>query len=288
MNNFSERQNDPELLNLLKLQRYKYNKVPNISVLNFILSVIVPIILSIIGLFNIPNNYISYINYVGALCTIICLFLSSTLKTMKENAAKVQYIFDIQLFGFKRNNLICGTTITDLLIQSKKEKIQKQKGLENWYSIKNNINTVDAIFSCQQQNIRWDKKLRKLFLYFVLSISFISLFIIVSIAILNNLEFNILCSYIFLLLPIIAYCMSFIFSIMDNIKNQNELVEILKIYKSKKNISMKELTSLEEKIFHYRKDLVKIPNWFFNVFRKSMQKEADDYSKIESDKYTKF
>ena len=287
MNNFNEKQNNPELLSLLKLQRYKYNKVSYVSTLNFILSVVLPIILSIIGLFNIPDNYISYINYVGAICTIICLWLSSTLKTMKENAAKIQYVFDVQLFGFKQNNLICSSTMTDLLALSKKEKIQNLKGLENWYSIKNNIKTNDAIFSCQQQNIRWDKKLRRLFLYFILSISFVSLFAIVSIAILKNLEFNILWSYIFLLMPIIAYCMSFIFSSIDDIKNQNELVEIFNSYKTKKNLSIKKLSSLEEKIFHYRKELVKIPNWFFYIFRKSMQKEADDYSEIESDKYTK-
>ena len=287
MNNFNEKQNNFELLSLLKLQRHKYNKVAFVSTFNFILSVIVPIILSIIGLFKIPDNYISYINYVGAVCTIMCLWLSSSLKTMKENAAKVQYIFDVQLFGFKQNSFICNSTMADLLAQSKKEKIQNLKGLENWYSIKSNIKTNDAIFSCQQQNIRWDKKLRRFFLYFILSISFLSLFTIVSIAILKNLEFNILWSYIFLLMPIIAYSMSFIFSSINDIKNQNELVEILNSYKTKKNLSIKELSSIEEKIFHYRKGLVKIPNWFFYIFRKSMQKEADYYSEIESDKYTK-
>ena len=81
--------------------------------------------------------------------------------------------------------------------------------------------------------------------------------------------------------------MNFIFSSIDDIKNQNELVEIFNSYKTKKNLSIKELTSLEEKIFHYRKGLVKIPNWFFNIFKKSMQKEAEDYSEIESNIYTK-
>lgn len=287
MNNFNDKQNTPELLSLLKLQRHKYNIVSYVSTLNFSLSVVLPIILSIIGLFKIPDNCISYINYIGAVCTIICLWLSSTLKTMKENAAKVQYVFDVQLFGFKQNEFICNSTMNDLLTLSNKEKIQKLKGLENWYSIKNNLKTNDAIFSCQQQNIRWDKKLRRIFLYFVLSISFVSLFVITSIAILKNLEFNILWSYIFLLMPIIAYSISFIFSSIDNIKNQNELVGIFNSYKNKKNLSIKELSSLEEKIFHYRKGLVKIPNWFFCIFRKSMQKEADDYSEIESDNYTK-
>ena len=163
MNNLSERQNNPELISLLKLQRYKYNKAAYVSTLNFFLSVVVPIILSVIGLFKIPDNYISFINYIGAICTIICLWLSTRIKTMKESAAKVQYVFDVKLFGFKQNNFICNSTMNELLTLSSKEKIQNLKGLENWYSIKSNLKTNDAIFSCQQQNIRWDKKLRKLF-----------------------------------------------------------------------------------------------------------------------------
>ena len=124
MNNFNDKQNTPELLSLLKLQRHKYNIVSYVSTLNFSLSVVLPIILSIIGLFKMPDNCISYINYIGAVCTIICLWLSSTLKTMKENAAKVQYVFDVQLFGFKQNEFICNSTMNDLLTLSNKDKIQ--------------------------------------------------------------------------------------------------------------------------------------------------------------------
>ena len=287
MNNLHEKQNNHDLLSLLKLQRYKYNQVSKISTLNFILSVLVPIGISIIGLFNLSSTTVSYINYIGALCTGIYLWLSFKLKTMKENAAKIQYVFDVQLFGFKQNYLICNNSLTELLALSKGEKVQKLKGLENWYSIKNNLHINDAIFSCQQQNIRWDKKLRKYFLSFIIILGLFSTFTITTIAILNNVEFNILWSYTFLLMPIVSYFISFIFSCVDDIKQQNELNESFNFYKTQKTISIKDLSSLEEKIFQYRKGLIKIPNWFFNIFRKFMQKEADDYSEVESDKYSK-
>ena len=287
MNNLHEKQNNHDLLSLLKLQRYNYNQVSKISTLNFILSVLVPIGISIIGLFNLSSTTVSYINYIGALCTGIYLWLSFKLKTMKENAAKIQYVFDVQLFGFKQNYLICNNSLTELLALSKGEKVQKLKGLENWYSIKNNLHINDAIFSCQQQNIRWDKKLRKYFLSFIIILGLFSTFTITTIAILNNVEFNILWSYTFLLMPIVSYFISFIFSCVDDIKQQNELNESFNFYKTQKTISIKDLSSLEEKIFQYRKGLIKIPNWFFNIFRKFMQKEADDYSEVESDKYSK-
>ena len=287
MNNLNEKQNNHDLLSLLKLQRYKYNQVSKISTLNFILSVLVPIGISIIGLFNLSSTTVSYINYIGALCTGVYLWLSFKLKTMKENAAKIQYVFDVQLFGFKQNYLICNNSLTELLALSKGEKVQRLKGLENWYSIKNNLHINDAIFSCQQQNIRWDKKLRKYFLSFIIVLGLLSIFTITTIAILNNVEFNILWSYTFLLMPIVSYFISFIFSCVDDIKQQNELNESFNFYKTQKTISIKDLSSLEEKIFQYRKGLIKIPNWFFNIFRKFMQKEADDYSEVESDKYSK-
>lgn len=286
MNNINTKQNSEELLNLLKLQRYKYNKVSKISTLNFILSVITPIVISLIGLFNIPNNVVSYINYIGAVCVIICLWLSTRIKTIKEKAATVQYLFDVKLFGFKTNSFICNNT-TEILALSKDKRIQKLKGLENWYSIKDNLDMNTAIFSCQQQNIRWDSKLRKIYLFCIVTICFISIFTIVSIGILKNLQLNTLWTYVFLLIPIISYCVSLFFSTIDNIRQQKELNNICSTYKTKKDITTKELISFEEKIFYYRKDLIKIPNWFFNIFKRSMQKEADEYSEVESEIYSK-
>ena len=98
MNNFSEKQNTEELLNLLKFQRLKYNQISIISTINFVLSVVIPIILGFIGLFNIPTNIINYINFVGVVCVLICLWLVLKIKAMKEKAATIQYIFDIKLF----------------------------------------------------------------------------------------------------------------------------------------------------------------------------------------------
>lgn len=287
MNNLNEKQNSLQLLNLLKLQRYKYNKVSQLSTTNFIFSVIIPILLSIIGLFNIPDNFVSYINYIGAICVFVCLWLSTKIKEKKECAAQVQYVFDITLFEFKQNKFICNSSLTEMQAEALNKNVQDIKGLENWYSINNSLDIKDAIFSCQQQNIRWDKKLRKMFLSSVISIGFFSVFIIISIAILKNLNFNILWSYLFLLMPIITYCTTFIFATIYNLKEQKQLALVINNYKSKNNILLKELNAFEEKIFHYRKELIKIPNWFFNILRNSMQKEADNYSKCESNNNTK-
>ena len=286
MNNFSEKQNTEELLNLLKFQRFKYNQVSIISTINFVLSVIIPIILGFIGLLNIPTNIISYINFIGAVCVLVCLWLLLKIKTMKEKAASIQYLFDIKLFDFIPNTLICNN-INEIIALSKNDKIKKQKGLENWYSIGNNLEIKDAIFSCQQQNIRWDSKLRIFYLSSVIVFCLIAIFVILSIGILKNLLFNTLGTYIFLLVPIITYCISFLFTATENIKQQKELKSVFDCYKSKNDISFKDLASLEEKIFHYRKDLIKIPNWFFKIFKQSMQNEADHYAKVESETYSK-
>ena len=288
MNNLNEKQNNQEFIDLLKLQRYKYNEASITATFNFILSVILQIILSLITLFNMPNNFITYINFLGVICTFVCLWLSAKTKSIKEKAAQIQYVFDVKLFGFKQNSLICNIPMDELIILSQKEKVKKLKGLNNWYSIKNNLDLKDAIFSCQQQNIRWDKKLRRNYLLFIIIICLLFIGIIITIGILNNLQFNTLWSYIFLLLPIISYCASFIFSIVDDLKQQKDLSAIIISYKAKNNISMTDLYVLEEKLFYYRKSFIKIPNWFFNIFRKSMQEEAENYSEIESDHYSKF
>ena len=287
MNTLSEKQNTPNLLSLLKLQRYTYNQVSKLAVISFILSVILPIILGLIELIQIPDNAVLYINFLGALCVFACLWLSHIIKSKKEQAAKIQYFFDTELFGLKKNSFICNETLNELLAKSKKEAIQKLQGLENWYSIKDNLNNNDAILSCQWQNIKWDKKLRKIYLFCIIALCLVSVFVILSIAILKNLLFSILWTYIFLLMPIVTYCTIFMSTTIDNLKQQEELNSIFKTYKNKKKPSTTDLICIEEKIFHYRKSLVKIPNWFFNLFRKRLQKEADLYSEVESENYSK-
>ena len=107
--------------------------------------------------------------------------------------------------------------------------------------------------------------------------------LIVSFAILSDISFNVLWSYIFLIMPIFTYCIVFTITTKSNLKDQDELINTFNQYKNKKTISNKDLISLEEKIFYYRKDLVKIPNWFFNLYRKEMQEEANNYAKVESE-----
>lgn len=283
MNNIAVKQNEEAMLSLLKLQRFKYNNISKISTLNFILSVMLPIILSIIGLFDLQENVVLYINLIGAVCIFICLFLDTRIKELKNNAAQVQYIFDINLFGWKQNSLISNLSLTELISIAQKDKIKSLTGLENWYSIDKTLSVNNAIFSCQQQNIRWDKKLRKRYMNLINIGCAVFVLLIVSFAILSDISFNVLWSYIFLIMPIFTYCIIFAITTKSNLKDQDELINTFNQYKDKKTISNKDLISLEEKIFYYRKDLVKIPNWFFNLYRNEMQEEADNYAKVESE-----
>ena len=287
MNDLNIKQNIPESLSLLKLQRYKYNIISIIATFNFIISVIIPIILSFIGLVPMQNNFVQYINYLGLICTFFSLRLDCKLKKLKEDASQIQYLFDINLFGMRQNPLISKLSLNELLVAANRSKIQKLQGVENWYSIGDNLNKIDAIYSCQKQNIRWDKRLRKKYLSAIVVVCILAILGIISVAILVNLPFNTLWSYIFLLVPIISYCATFIFSSISNIKEQDNLLNLFQKYNNTKKLTLKKLESLEEKIYYYRKELVKIPNWFFLIFKSSMQKDADSYSKFESDTFFK-
>lgn len=283
MNDFSERQNSKEIIDLLKYQRFEYNRISKLASLNFVISVVIPIILSLIGLFNLPDNVIVYINFLGALCTICCIYLSTKIKSMKDFASQIQYFADIKLFQMKPNKLIFRQGQVDIYSQSQKAKIQKVKGVNNWYSISNTLDINHAIFSCQQQNLRWDKRLRKFYLILISFLGIISVIIISSIAILKNVGFSILWSYILLFIPIISFFLSFIFSCISNIKEQSKLLCTIQEYRSTKSLSINKLEKLEESIYFYRKELVKIPNWFFKLTWKHIQTEADNYSIVEED-----
>lgn len=285
MNDINQRQNTFESLSLLKLQRYKYNQVSKWEVTQFLLAVVVPVIISIIELFNIPTKMIVFLNFLGVL-GIVVLFISEYFtKKCKTYAAQVQYIFDTRIYGMKQNKLISKLVVDELLVESKNDKIQNITGVENWYSIEDNLELNNAIFSCQKQNIYWDTKLRKLYRKILIYICSIALLTIVLIPIFKDLLFNVWMYCLLFIAGNIGYFLKYFGSINENLKEQNELMNVINEYQSKTKLSLKELQDLEEKIYYYRTNLVKIPNWIYNITKKKMQEEADYRAKLESEKY---
>lgn len=285
MNNINQRQNTFESLSLLKLQRYKYNQVSKWEVGQFLLAVVLPVIISVIELFNIPTKMIVFLNFFGFL-GIVVLFISECFTAKyKTYAAQVQYIFDTRLYGMKQNKLISKLVVDELLVESKNDKIQNITGVKNWYSIDDNLELNNAIFSCQKQNIYWDTKLRKLYRRILTSICGIALLPIILIPIFKNLLFNVWMYCLLFIASNIGYFLKYFGSINENLKEQNELMNIINEYQLKRKLTLKELQELEEKLYYYRANLIKIPNWIYNITKKKMQEEANYRAQIESEKY---
>lgn len=271
MNTINERQNTQQMIDLLKLQKYNYSQVSKIEVVKYLVAVILPFLFSIICLFNISSTIKDILTLIGFLGIVICWFLERLVNNYKVCAAKVQYSFDLNVFDLNSNSLIQDVKIQDMLCQSKKEKIQKIHVNTPWYIVSNGLSGNEAILYCQEQNIRWDKNLRLLYrnVLLVLNVIFIFLILIFS------LIFDFSIRYVILLVPIVLYSIIFIININENLKEQDKIRQYLDNVKGGK-IKKDNVEKLEEYIYNYRISLIKIPDWFYELFQKGFHEDENN------------
>lgn len=137
MTNISERQNEPENIKKLKAQGQMYSDVKFLMVLTIVIGVGIPVTASFsifaLGNYNLPNpvsfgkNYITHISAViGLLSAIGVLIINNFLKSLKEDAAKVQEMFDTRVFNLPWDNTNVGKKPDTGLIFRKSKKFDKR------------------------------------------------------------------------------------------------------------------------------------------------------------------
>ena len=174
MNNIAENQNYQKNLELLAAQRQLYSDAKTLQTIRLMIGVLAPIISSMI-IINFPR-YAAYIYLLLIVMTLLeVLLLAPLQKCKKENAAKIQQLFDCRVLEFNRAYLNLEIEIEDEIIinayKKYKRKFQNYSQLENWYPISVKELPIDkARIVCQRTNIRWDNQLRKRYSYFIIFI----------------------------------------------------------------------------------------------------------------------
>lgn len=279
MNRIIESQNEKKMVDLLKLQKYTYGRVSFLSTLCFITCVILPLALTIINQLVIATTWQAFFNLLIGTLAISILFFNDGIKNVKEYAAKVQAMFENTVFGFKVENI--SPTLNEMLVKSKNKKVQKQKGLEDWYPQKYaDLEKNKAIFYCQLSNVKWDKALRSYYKCFILIATIVSVLVVLIIAIFFYITVLEFISHAAVVMPIIVYVAQFYVAYTGSSKEQKELLSFCREIEKRGKFAAGELQSIQNKLFQFRRNTVKIPNWFFYIFRSKQQAEADEFANL--------
>jgi len=91
---------------------------------------------------------------------------------LRENAAKIQELFDTHVFGLDWNEIAVGKRPEPELIHEEAKSYcfskVKKTSLNKWYpAIINDVPDIFAVIICQRSNVWWDARVRKRYLLFI-------------------------------------------------------------------------------------------------------------------------
>lgn len=290
--NINERQNSDLNLKRLAAQRQLYSEAKKLVVVQFILSGLFVVVLSIVG--NIVDGkFLPYIILAAIVIIFIDeLFLSNKIYGVRVDAARIQEEFDCDVLQLPRNNIkIANGSMLEMIQDKARKYISKHHNyneLLNWYPGIDETDNKYYRLICQATNCWWNQALRKKsseFLFIVISIVFVALIVISLIK-----GFTVATFLMAVVSPILPAVVLFYKTNRDNSKAVNNLNhmkgkidEIILKAKSGNFYSEEKLISdsrrLQDMIFDNRSLSPLIPDRLYFKHRNQYEMDAQDTNK---------
>lgn len=283
MNNIKTNQDLPQNMQFLKAQRVIYANAKKIYRWQLTITIVAVVILNVLKLTQ--NSFTSIdltpcIALVSVSITLFdLLFLTGYLSKFKTNGAKVQELFDCNVYNMEWNETNSGDKPENWIIEeAANEYFYNPKApLSNWYHIDlDGLNQQEAILRCQETNLEYDRKLRFHFkndcLIVCLSI------VVISFAIATIINASLQGYLIYFIAPTLPLIVILIKLVIDNNKAVKSLDEVRKAAKKLRNAagvpSMIQLRQVQDKLFCSRKDSSLIPENYYQYRRTKLEQST--------------
>ncbi len=301
MNTIYTNQSTRENLDLLYAQATIYDRVKHWSRANFILSVILPVLLSVAAAFNRSNGLIdtelasSFLGLYGLVILAFNIALSNYASGLRRKAASIQEMYDCKVLGIRRNELKVEEVPRDEISRAasyfkhRPERADRRFGKEGWY-VSKVYNAPQPILAllCHGKNLGWDRSLRQIlhWAYLCAVIMFPAAILVYGVAMKSGL--NEVLFYIVFILPLIRY---FLLQFLDNLSSIKRSEKLKKyVEKQLSNIRVSgrvdddglgyTLRNIQDEIFSYRVSCPPAPNGIQRLMKFRNEQVYDDY--IES------
>lgn len=269
MNDIITRQNNPNLIELLKAQRIAYSQCKKFQIFD-VVSIIIAILFPLLTI-KYPD-YQNAINAFGVLWTASYLLTEFYRKNKTTQGAVIQEQFDTELYNLKWNEVLCKDKVNIDTIQDLASKYSKND-LENWYSTKidNSLPREISIMLCQRINFSWEISQRQKFVTFLSVIALLYYGIYVVIGFKNNIGFFDLLVMLSPSISFLVYSVLNVLSLRSHVKSKNETLkfidkELEKFKHDRTSLPTTEtLRQIQDVIFTERTVPEKVPDWFYRL-----------------------
>jgi len=239
--------------------------------------------------------YKTQIGIIGSILSILALIIDRFQKKQTKIAASIQDHFDRIVFKLKPAKLQKGEDVSSEKIIKLSSKYKKDD-VRNWYSkrINEKIPHKIAVILCQKANLYWDVTLRKKYRNLIWGLVLLYFLLFIT-ALANSCELTKEFFYDLLLLltggaAFIKYSATIINEKNDMINEKNsiniEIDKMLDVYSKKgKEPKINEIEIIQNIIFNSRKKSIKVPDFFYYIFKSRQENEMNEVtSTIVNDK----
>ncbi|MCK9641338.1 MAG: S-4TM family putative pore-forming effector [Prolixibacteraceae bacterium] len=277
MNKITEKQNDSELVKLLKASSVAYSKAKKWET-KFTYSLIFLAIAYPISYVLIKDETIKLILFgCSFFLTILLQVITGKLKGNTSKGAIIKEEFDTALYCLPWKSTLSKPDHAEI---SKLSLEYEGEAIKNWYSqcllpsIPHNI----GVAILQHSNTSWDNDLRKHFRDWLIWILVIYSVLLFSFFVVMKVEGLTLFSICFSILSFYTHFISLIRGHNSAIEKREAISKHLDIIiRIKKEVSNEELRDIQDEIFSTRQEPAKVPNFFFRMLYKKMNAMDEDY-----------
>lgn len=169
--NIAEKQELPESIERLAAQRVIYSRAKNIVGLQMVLSGPVAICTAIAAIANPEVK--GYVAVWGILVVVFDLFVFTPwVKRLRDNAARVQEVFDVKVLGLDWNDISVGKRPDPESVHEEALKHglteEKVSSLRCWYPIiTSKLPRTFGVIICQRSNVWWDSRTRRKYIFVI-------------------------------------------------------------------------------------------------------------------------
>lgn len=281
-NNIVELQNSQVHINQLKVAHHLYTKAGRYSILYIFFCAFLPVVISIGRMFLGPDAHfaLNAMMAYGVVALVAGFILESITSKHRNLAAKIQQLFDSEVFGLEWNSHLWGPKPSLENISENIGNLQDDNFL-NWYDLQiDGLNRMEAVLICQRINLTYDSKLRKRFNYMVSTLATVVSLLILLVSFYRNEGIQTAIVFVGVpLVPIVKWFFSTMKRNLDDIESCESLksfidINLEKLKKNHRSINESVLYRIQDRIYIHRKTAFKIPDWLYNRMRNSQEEKT--------------
>lgn len=270
-------QNDPENVKLLRASSVAYSKAKSGEIKITYFLIFLAVAYPICYLFIKDDSVKLTLFGCSFLLTILIQFYTSSFKGNTSKGAIFKEEFDIIVFNLPWKSTLRKPDRREVLHYS---KLYKGAEIKDWYS-PNLLSDIDrniAIAILQHSNTSWDIELRKTYRRWLINILALYSIILFTVFVILKIDALTIFLLLFSLLSFFTHFISLINGHSSTIDKRETISKHLDdIIRTKKYVTEIELRDIQDEIYSTRQEATKVPDFFFRLYQKQMNAEAEEY-----------